>query len=175
MLDWRWPAFSSQCGIWEPCSRSTVGDHRDRLTIVNVGEDLNLLPPAGCLLLLISLRRRPSWADAITTFLQAWCGGGTGLLRPPRPGRNPLDEFRVGSGSNLPISMPDHGPLMVGLGTVLLFQLWLSRQSPLPRENGSGLVVSLQSAYCKRVLRALGRNSLEGYGAISLVKRGDSP
>ncbi|MCT0202406.1 Trk-type K+ transport system membrane component [Synechococcus sp. Ace-Pa] len=158
------PAFSNaNVGIWEALFTVTSAITVTGLTIVNVGEDLTF---AGQLLLLLLILTGGLGLMAITTFLQGFVQGGTGLRRRLDRGRT-LDEFGVGGVGSTFHSILITAAWMVGLGTVLLFSYGF-RDIASPGERLWASLFHCISAYCNAGFGLWG-DSLEGYRGNPVV------
>ncbi len=112
------PACSSdEVGLWEALFTVTSAITVTGLSIIDIGRDLTAFGQVTLAVLIIT---GGLGLMAITTFLQGFVQGGSGLRRRLDRGRA-LDEFGVGGIGPTFNSILATGFLVMGLGTVVLF------------------------------------------------------
>jgi trk system potassium uptake protein len=117
-------------GLWEALFTVTSAITVTGLSIIDVGRELTVL---GQVLLLVLILSGGLGLMAITTFLQGFVQGHSGLRARLDKGRS-LDEFGVGGIGPTFNSILITGSCVMGLGTVVLYSLGFSDiESPLER------------------------------------------
>lgn len=129
-------------GLWEALFTVTSAITVTGLSIIDVGRELTVL---GQVLLLVLILTGGLGLMAITTFLQGFVQGHSGLRARLDKGRS-LDEFGVGGIGPTFNSILITGSCMMGLGTVVLYSFGFSDIEP-PLERIWASLFHAVSAY----------------------------